>query len=134
MCLTGAASGVAVFDFVVATGLISSFPMIPSLHVLAPETLFAGPNAMPAVGPMPETGERYMTSTLLPVELPHTGAPGPISSLTRYIEPPAFGSPSIAYHWRSTAVSGTPVLLQVTVLPWSSERLTEKLTSVRSLK
>src|SRR3954451_23686070 len=98
MCLTGAASGVAVFDFFVATGLTSSFPMIPSLQVLAPETLLAGPNSSPAVGPTPPIGERYMTSTLFPVELPHTGAPGPISSLTRYSEPPAFGLPSNAYH------------------------------------
>src|SRR5207302_11267264 len=46
----------------------------------------------------------------------------------------AVGSPSVAYHWRSTAVSGTPVLLQMNVAPWSPERAVLKLASVRSLK
>src|SRR2546425_10594317 len=44
------------------------------------------------------------------------------------------GFPSTAYHWRSTAVSGTPVLLQTNVAPWSSERAVLKFASVRSLK
>src|SRR3954464_12498672 len=102
--------------------------MIPSLHVLTPETLFAGPNWMPALETGPRaTGERYMTRTLLPCEPGQSGAPGPISSLVREGEPPFFGSPSNAYHWRSTTASGTPVLLQVTVRPWSSERLVLKL-------
>src|SRR5438477_9253991 len=48
--------------------------------------------------------------------------------------PPFNGSPSIAYHCRSTAVSGTPVLLQVNVAPPSSERAVLKFASVRSLK
>src|SRR5712692_2139489 len=48
--------------------------------------------------------------------------------------PPFVGSPSVAYHWRSTAVSGTPVLLQTKVAPWSSERAVLKLARVRSLK
>src|SRR5256885_266973 len=48
--------------------------------------------------------------------------------------PPFNGSPSIAYHCRSTAVSGTPVLLQVNVTPKSSERAVLKFASVRSLK
>src|SRR5438094_5693820 len=48
--------------------------------------------------------------------------------------PPAVGSPSSEYHWRSTAVSGTPLLLQVNVRPKSSERATLKFAAVRSLK
>src|SRR6478735_8398989 len=48
--------------------------------------------------------------------------------------PPFVGSPSIEYHCRSTAVSGTPVLLQVKVAPKSSERAVLKFASVRSLK
>src|SRR2546430_14882962 len=48
--------------------------------------------------------------------------------------PPLVGSPSNAYHWRSTTASGTPVLLQVTVAPWSSEREVLKFASVRSAK
>src|SRR5713226_2939965 len=47
---------------------------------------------------------------------------------------PVVGFPSTAYHWRSTAVSGTPMLLQRNVAPWSPERAVLKLTSVRSLK
>src|SRR3954467_2763755 len=47
---------------------------------------------------------------------------------------PPTGSPSIAYHWRSTTASGTPVLLHGQVAPWSSERPVLKLASVRSLK
>src|SRR6267378_3082987 len=48
--------------------------------------------------------------------------------------PPLVGSPSVAYHWRSTAVSGTPALLQRNDAPWSPERAVLKLASVRSLK
>src|SRR5437867_7691714 len=48
--------------------------------------------------------------------------------------PPDLGSPSIAYHWRSTTVSGTPVLLHWKVVPWSSDRAVEKLARVRSAK
>src|SRR5205807_8555704 len=48
--------------------------------------------------------------------------------------PPLVGSPSVEYHWRSTAVSGTPVLLQTKLVPWSPERAVLKLASVRSLK
>src|SRR4051812_14371865 len=104
--------------------------MIASLQVPTPDTWLAGPNSTPAVGPNPATGERYITRTLLPALLPHIGAPGPISSFTRYMLPPFVGSPSIAYHWRSTAVSGTPVLLQVNVAPKSSERAVLKFASV----
>src|SRR5205823_1336877 len=48
--------------------------------------------------------------------------------------PPFSGSPSIAYHCRSTTASGTPVLLQVNVAPKSSDRAVLKFGSVRSLK
>src|SRR4029077_15958122 len=48
--------------------------------------------------------------------------------------PPLVRSPSVAYHWRSTAASGTPVLLQRNDAPWSPERAVLKLTRVRSLK
>src|SRR5213596_2746701 len=48
--------------------------------------------------------------------------------------PPLVGSPSNAYHCRSTTASGTPVLLQVKVAPWSSEREVLKFASVRSAK
>src|SRR5947209_20578290 len=44
------------------------------------------------------------------------------------------GFPSTAYHWRSTAASGTPALLQRNDAPWSTERAVLKLASVRSLK
>src|SRR5437870_7115847 len=108
---------------------------MPSSHERLAVTLLAAPNWSPAVEPTPLTGERYITRTLLPRLLPHIGAPGPISSFVRYILPPPFtGSPSVAYHWRSTAVSGTPVLLQGNVTPPSSERPTLKFASVRSLK
>src|SRR5258708_1278385 len=50
------------------------------------------------------------------------------------MSPPFVGSPSIAYHCRSTTASGTPVLLQVNVAPWSSERAVLKVASVRSAK
>src|SRR5438552_15917635 len=46
--------------------------------------------------------------------------------------PPLVGSPSNAYHCRSTTASGTPVLLQVQVAPWSSEREVLKFASVRT--
>src|SRR5712692_4469584 len=60
--------------------------------------------------------------------------PFPTSSFVRYNEPPAVGSPSSAYHCRSTPASGTPVLLHVNVLPRSSERAVLKLARLRSLK
>src|SRR5438105_4379272 len=47
---------------------------------------------------------------------------------------PVLGLPSIAYHCRSTAASGTPVGLHVNESPSSSERAVLKLTSVKSLK
>src|SRR5438034_11077944 len=49
--------------------------------------------------------------------------------------PPAVGSPSVAYHCRSTTVSGTPALLHAkNVSPWLSERAVLKLARVRSAK
>src|SRR5215831_11578068 len=51
--------------------------------------------------------------------------------------PPFVGSPSVAYHWRSTDPSGTAVLLHgggANVTPWSPERAVLKLATVRSLK
>src|SRR5438105_12448618 len=47
---------------------------------------------------------------------------------------PVGGLPSTAYHCRSTAVSGTPVLLQMKDVPWSPDRAVLKLARVRSLK
>ena len=44
------------------------------------------------------------------------------------------GFPSIAYHWRSTAESGTPAALHANESPPSGERAVEKFASVRSLK
>src|SRR6266481_4221932 len=79
-CLTGAGAP----SLVVATGLTSLFPMIPSSQLSGADTFFAGPNWMPAVLPPPGIGERYMAITLLTA--PDTGqvtAPGPISSLTK---------------------------------------------------
>src|SRR5213080_1478990 len=94
----------------------------------------AGPKVIPAVAPAPPTGERYMTSELFWTVEPHCTLPLPTSSLVRYSDPPAVGSPSSAYHCRSTTASGTPVLLQVKVAPWSSEREVLKFASVRSAK
>src|SRR4029077_15609614 len=108
--------------------------MTASSHERSAVTVLRGPNTMPAVAPAPLTGERYITSTLLTRLFPHTGPPGPISSLTRAILPPLVGAPSVASHWRSTTASGTPVLLQVKVAPWSSEREVLKFASVRSAK
>ena len=79
-CLTGAGAP----SFVVAIGLTSLFPMIPSSQLSAAETFLAGPNWMPAAAPAAGSGDRYIASTLL--TNPDTGqvtAPGPISSLTR---------------------------------------------------
>ena len=56
---------------VVATGLTSLLPMIPSSQPVCEVILFAGPNWMPAVGPAPVTGERYITSNILT----HVGGP-----------------------------------------------------------
>src|SRR2546428_2817432 len=117
--------------------------MIPSSHERVLLTFFAGPKRIPAVDPPAGVGDRYIASTLLPTpETGHETAPGPISSLTKNMLWPAplprpvpvVGSPSTAYHCRSTAVSGTPVLLQTNVVPSSGERAVLKLMSVRSLK
>src|SRR5205823_2567199 len=113
---------------VVATGLTSSLPMIPSSQKPGLVTWFAGPKPSPpepapAPNPNPDgAGERYMTSTLFPApETGHLGAPGPISSETRKrlcpcpvpLPSPVAGLPSTAYHCRSTRVSGTPLFWQV---------------------
>src|SRR2546428_13799121 len=100
MCLTGVGrvanpppiNGCPV---VVATGLTSSLPMIPSAHVATPLTVFAGPNSTPAVlDAALAIGERYIVRTLF--TKPQTGhwrAPVPIWSLTREMLPPFVGSP-----------------------------------------
>src|ERR1700720_1002048 len=129
MCFAGAEPGGS--SVVVATGLTSSLPMMPSSQELGAETFFPGPNCTPADSPPRGVGERYIASTLLTnPDTGHITAPGPISSLTRKMLCPAplsrpvpvVGFPSTAYHWRSTAVSGTPVLLQRKVAPKSAER------------
>src|SRR6267378_3243108 len=78
-CLTAGAP-----SLVLATGLTSLFPMIPSSQLSGADTFFAGPYWTPAVAPPAGVGDRYIASTLLTT--PDTGqvtAPGPISSLTR---------------------------------------------------
>ena len=97
MCLTGAARVAgfpvkgSILPVVVATGLTSSLPMIPSLQLPIPLMRFGLPNVIPASeappvpGPNPGGwGERYITSVLLTnPETGHWMLPGPISSLTR---------------------------------------------------
>src|SRR2546428_9498743 len=85
-CLTADTSvDCPLWSVFVATGLTSSFPMIPSLHVPTPLTLFPGPNWIPAVlESAPVTGERHMVRTLLAKpETGHWRAPDPIWSATR---------------------------------------------------
>jgi hypothetical protein len=96
---------------------------------------FAGPKTTPAVAAEPGRGERNNTSTLLPtLEVLQEGLPRSTSLLARQMLPPFVGSPSVAYHWRSTTVSGTPVLLHAKVTPPSSEPAVPKFARLRSAK
>src|ERR1700674_5549695 len=105
MCFTGREPGGS--SVVVATGLISLLPMMPSSQEAGAETFFAGPNSMPAPNPPPGIGDRYIARTLLTApDTGQVGEPGPISSLTRKMLCPAplsrplpvVGFPSTAYH------------------------------------
>jgi len=68
---------------------------------------------------------------------PEEHVPGRFCSTWSYAMnrlPPLVGSPSTAYHCRSTTTLGTPVHVPTKVVPWSEERAVEKLAAVRSLK
>src|SRR6202011_6259661 len=95
---------------VVATGLTSLLPMIPSSQPIGLLILLAGPNSMPAVcGGEPVMGDRYITRMFWPkfVGEPHIAGLIATSILVRYMLPPFKGSPSKAYHCRSTTAFGT---------------------------
>src|SRR5215831_8379655 len=65
-CLTGVGSVTyppppSGWPKVVATGLTSLLPIMPSSQPSGLLTLFAGPNSIPAVASPPGSGERYIT-------------------------------------------------------------------------
>jgi hypothetical protein len=82
-CFTACGSVAPFKPVLVATGLTSLLPMIPSSHEPGSVMWFGGPRTSPADAPAPATGERYMTSVLLSCVLPHSTLPLNTSSFVR---------------------------------------------------
>src|SRR2546427_6104079 len=113
--------------------------MIPSSHPCV--STCGAPNSSPAICGASASGERAKTSLLLRAAVAAVHAPSDsgvafgATLYARVIEPPASGSPSTAYHGRSSGAVSTDVQVgsPVRVWPWSSERAVPWLASARSL-